>query len=139
MRITVDTNVMVSSSFWDGASCRIMEIIENKEIELVISKDIIEEFLKVLEYEGIQQKIKDKNLEIKRTIEKIISISTVIEPSKKLDIIKEDPTDNKIIECAVEGNVDYIISRDKHLLKLKEFAAIKIIKPEEFLDIINKK
>ena len=80
---------------------------------------------------------KNKNLEIIRTIEKIVSISTIIEPTQKLDIVKEDPDDNIILECALEGNVDYIISQDNHLLKLKEFKGIKIINPEEFLKIIN--
>ncbi|MBI2671412.1 putative toxin-antitoxin system toxin component, PIN family, partial [Candidatus Woesearchaeota archaeon] len=41
--------------------------------------------------------------------------------------------DNKIIECAIDGNSDCIITKDKHLLKLKEYKGIKIITPEEFL------
>ena len=137
MRITVDTNVLVSSSFWYGDSDIIMTKIENKEIELVLSKDIIEEFSRVLDYDEIKNKIKNKNLEIKRTIEKIISISKIVEPKKNFDIIKEDPDDNKILECAFEGNVDYIITQDNHLLRLKEFNKIKIITPEEFLNLNN--
>lgn len=137
MRITADTNVLISASFWYGDSEEIMQKVENKEIELILSKEIIEEFTNVLNYKEIQEKIKDKNLEMKRAVEKIISISTIIEPKQKFNAVKEDPKDNKIIECAVEANVNYLISQDNHLLKLKEFKGIKIITPKEFLDLVK--
>ncbi len=133
MRITVDTNVLISSSFWHGDSDRILNKAENKEIDLVLSKEIIEEFIEVLNYEEILDKIREKNLEMKRTIEKIISLSTLVEPKEKFDIIKEDLDDNIILECAFEGKVDYIISQDNHLLRLGEFKGIKIVTPKEFL------
>ena len=135
MRITADTNVLISATFWYGHSFRIIEKAENKEVELILSKEIIEEFANVLASEEIQEKIKNKNLEMKRTVDKIVSISTIVEPKQKVDIIKEDAEDNKIIECAFEGKVDYIVSQDNHLLALKEFDNIKIITPEEFLKI----
>ena len=137
MRITADTNVLISATFWDGSSNKIIEKVENKEIELVLSKDIIKEFMDVLNYQEIQDKIKDKNLEMKRTVEKIVSISTIIEPMQELDVVKEDKEDNKIVECAIEGNVNYLISQDKHLLKLKNYKEVKIITPEEFLKLIK--
>lgn len=138
MKITVDTNVLISSTFWYGPSFKIIEKVENKEIELILSVEIIEEFMDVLNYEEIQQKIKNKNLEMKRTVEKVVSISTIIESEQKFNIIKDDAEDNKIIECAVGGNVDYIISQDNHLLNLKEYEGIKIISPEDFLKILEK-
>lgn len=135
MKITVDTNILISATFWYGASYRIIEKIENKEINLILSKEIIEEFISVLNYDEIQNKIKDKNLEMKRTVEKIVSISTIIEPKQEFNIIKDDFKDNIILDCAFEGKVDYIIINDKHLLKLKEFRNIKIITPEDFLKL----
>ena len=67
----------------------------------------------------------------------IIENSLIVEDYEKLDIIKEDPDDNKFLEAAIAGNADFIISQDNHLLKLKEFNNVKIIIPEEFLKIIN--
>jgi len=58
---------------------------------------------------------------------------TLTTPNRKVDVVKEDADDNKIIECALESKSEYIISYDKHLLKLKEFQGIKIIQPEEAL------
>ena len=133
MKITLDTNVILSSTFWFGDSSKIMEMVEKGGTELILSEDIIEEHKNVLNYEEIQDKIKNKNLEMQRTVEEIITLSKIVEPKSKLDIIKEDPDDNKILECAVEGKVDYIISQDKHLLDIKEYKEIKIITPKDFL------
>ena|SRR3989344_312067 len=138
MKITLDTNVLISATFWKGNSDKIIEKVEKKDIELILSKDIIEEFARVLKYKEIQEKVKNKNLEIKRTVEKIISISKIIEPAEKLEVVEEDPDDNKFLECAKSGKVDFIVSGDNHLLKLKEFEGMKIITPKEFIKTINK-
>ena len=133
IRVTVDTNVLVSATFWNGNSEAIIQKAERKELELVLSREIIEEFAKVLDYSELQDKIKKKNLEMKRTIAKIVSLSTIVEPERKLDVVKADPDDNKILEAAETGKVDAIISKDNHLLALHSFKGIRILSPEEFL------
>jgi len=57
--------------------------------------------------------------------------------SIKIEIIKDDPDDNKFTECAVTNKADYIISGDNHLLNLREYGNIKILSPKEFLDYYN--
>ena len=138
MKVTVDTNTLISATFWHGDSEKIIIKVEDKEIELVLSTDIINEYADVLDYDEIKDKIKDKKLEMGYSVGKIISISKIVEPLEKLDVVKEDPDDNKILECAKEGKVDYIITQDKHLLKLKNFEGIEIVKPDEFLKNIRK-
>jgi len=133
MRVTVDTNILVSATFWCGASDIIISQAESKSIQLILSEEIIKEYSNVLEYKEIQDKIKDKDIEMKRTVKKIISISTIIAPKEKINIVKDDSDNNKILECAKAGNVDYIVSNDKHLLKLGKFENIPIVTPEEFL------
>ena len=137
MNITVDTNVLISATFWSGDSNKIIELVENGKLTLVLSKEIVQEFSEVLNYEEIQNKIKNKNLEMKYSLHKIISLSKIVDAKEKLDFVKEDPDDNKLLECAIEGNADYIITNDKHLLKLKEYKGISIIKPEDFLKLIR--
>jgi len=133
VRITPDTNVMISSSFWAGDSDRVMQMAEKHKAELVLSEEIIAELVEVLESDEVKRKIKDKNLKLRRTVEKIISISQIITPQEKINAVKGDPSDNKFLECAVAGKAEYIISKDKHLLKLKSYKGINIVKPEEFL------
>ncbi|MBI3037162.1 putative toxin-antitoxin system toxin component, PIN family [Candidatus Woesearchaeota archaeon] len=135
IRITVDTNVLVSATFWYGASYRIIELVEQGKVELVLSEAIIQEFSAVLEYEEIKKKIVNKGLLILRTVEKLVSMSKIVVPAIKITAVKEDPDDDKVLECAVEGGVDYLISKDNHLLKFVEYGKIKIVSPEGFLNI----
>lgn len=137
MKVTADTNVLISATFWYGDSHRIMQLVESKIIKLVLSKEILQEYSEVLRYDEIQSKIENKNLYMKYTLQKIVSFSEIVEPTVKLDVMKDDPDDNKVLECAKEGMVSCIVTNDNHLLKLKEFEGIKIVTPEEFLRILK--
>ena len=55
----------------------------------------------------------------------------------EVHLIKDDEDDNKILECAVEGGVDYIVSQDRHLLNIGEFEGIKIVSPEKFIQLFD--
>ena len=118
MKITIDTNFLVSYKL-------LIRLIE-KEAEIYTTKEILHEFAEVLERD-----FKHNKEEINEIIGKLLSFVTIIEPNSKLNIIKEDSDDNIILECAVASNSQYILTYDKHLLKLKEYKNIKIIKPEE--------
>lgn len=126
MKVTLDTNVLISATFWYGPSLRVIELIENKEVTLVLSKEILHEYGEVLQYDEIQNKIKNKNLEMKLSVEKIMSLSFIVDPKRKIEMVSDDPDDNMVLECAYEGNVDYIITQDKHLLRIKKFEGIEI-------------
>jgi len=62
----------------------------------------------------------------------VLSFVNLIIVRNKINIVKEDPDDNKIIECAIESDSEYILTYDNHLLKIKEYKSVKILKPEEF-------
>ena len=61
----------------------------------------------------------------------------LIEPKESVTVIKDDPKDDKILDCALACNADFIVSQDNHLLNLKTFRNIKIASPEEFLKIFK--
>lgn len=65
-------------------------------------------------------------------MDQILEIGCVVETNVTIKVIKDDPSDNKFLECAVTVGADYIISRDPHILKIKEFEGIKIKSPEVF-------
>lgn len=128
MRVVLDTNVFVSGIFWEGNFCsQIIDKWKRGSFELVSSTDIIEEFVKILK----SFKIRMDDGMIKEWRNLIIGNSIIVDSSIRIDAVKEDSEDNKFIEAAVSGKADYIISQDKHLLKLKEYQNIKIISPEE--------
>ena len=138
IKVTLDTNVLISGTFWEGEAYQIMQLIEQKKIQCFLSEEILEEYSKVMHSNEIIEKVEEKHLVIKSTIFKAIEICKVVEPKRKIAAVKDDPDDDKIIECAIEAQVDYIVTYDyRHLLKLKEFEGIKIISPTEFLKILN--
>lgn len=67
----------------------------------------------------------------------IAQISDVAAPTQPVDVIKDDPSDNRILECAMAAPSDYIISGDKHLLRLKTFAGRPIIPVADFLALVQ--
>ena len=136
MRVILDTNVWLSGIFWDGEASKIIEKAEKKNLQILISEDILSEIVNVLNKESKFQKyilnLKSSVEEILRTI---LSISSLIKIKTKLQIIKADPKDNIILEAGLEGKAEYIISYNAHLLNMIEFRGIKIIAPKEFLKI----
>jgi len=67
----------------------------------------------------------------------IIENSIIVKPTIKLDVVKDDPDDNKFLEAGVTGKANFIISQDKHLLKLGEYQGIKIVSLKEALLILK--
>ncbi|MBS3079481.1 putative toxin-antitoxin system toxin component, PIN family [Candidatus Pacearchaeota archaeon] len=137
MKIVLDTNVWLSGIIWDGEASKIIEKAEKEDIQIIISEDILSEIVRVLNRElKFQKYILNLKLSIEELLRTILSISTLIETKIKLSVIKADPKDNIILEAAIEGKVEYIVSYDKHLLNMLEFREIKIISPGEFLNLI---
>ena len=135
MKVVLDTNILVSATFWTGDSFRVLALADERKIRNISSKEIIKEYYKAVFSEEIIDKTQKMNLSIIKSSYRIIGNSQIIEPSIKLDVVKEDPDDNKILECAKDGKAEFIITKDNHLLKLKQFESIKIITPEDFLKL----
>lgn len=134
MRIVLDTNVWLSAIFWEGEASRIIETCEKNNIEIIITENIILEIVDVLNKEAkFQRFIKEKNQDIEELIKVILSKTILIQSKTKLNLIKEDPKNNMILEAALDGKANYIISYDNHVLNMIEFRKIKILSPEDFL------
>ncbi|MBN1157557.1 putative toxin-antitoxin system toxin component, PIN family [Candidatus Woesearchaeota archaeon] len=127
LRVVLDTNIYVSGVFWRGSSNQILERAADGDICVFVSTEIIEELKRVLKRDF---ELKENDIEeIENTI---LSIAKMVKSSEKVDLVEEDPDDNKIIECAIASNSDYIITKDKHLLRIKQFRNIRILSPDEF-------
>jgi putative PIN family toxin of toxin-antitoxin system len=137
IRVTLDTNVLVSATFWTGDSFRVLELIEKGQIMCVLSHSIISEYIKVINREEILDKREKNELVYLKLVQEILSMSLIIEPKRELHIIDADISDNRILECAVEGRSDFIITNDRHLLRVGSYTGIRIVKPGEFLGIMH--
>lgn len=133
LRVTLDTNILISGSFWTGDSFKILELIDKKQIGCVLSKEIIAEYDRIVNGDDIVEKSEDKSLILSKIVQKVMLNSEIVEPKTRLNIVKNDHSDNMIIECAIERKADFIITNDNHLLKLAEFEGVKIVTPKEFL------
>lgn len=131
MKITPDTNFFISSTQWNYSVAHklFVKLIE-KDAQIFTTKDILDEFSKVL-----ARDFEYTMVEIDAILEKLILVVTLIGTTSKLDVVKEDPEDNKIIECALDSKSDYIITYDTHLLNIKQFQNIRIVKPEDFIGL----
>jgi putative PIN family toxin of toxin-antitoxin system len=137
LKLVLDTNTLVSAFFWKGYEEKLFRKIEQGKSLLFISQEIIKEIEDVINRPKFKQVMINANLTYDQIIQKIISIAhLIIGPKLHITIIEKDPADNKILECAVNSKVNYIVSGDKHLLKLKEYKGIKIVKTKEVLKLI---
>ena len=131
IKAVLDTNILISSLFWKGAPYEIVQKGIGGAFIIVLSPEIIRE---------TEDKLKNKfKFSVENTnafLEVVALNSFIVEPMIKLRVVKTDSTDNKIIECAVAGNVDYIVSGDKHLLNIKKHEQINIITPSKFLKLL---
>jgi putative PIN family toxin of toxin-antitoxin system len=138
MRAVIDTNVIVSRSVSQkGASARIFDHWLEGRFELVVSEDILAEYERALGYERTRKRHGYTFEQIRDFVDDIRQSAILVVVDTILNIVEADPDDNKIIECAVAGNADYIVSGDAHLLDLGEYQGIQVLPPAAFLLVLE--
>jgi|SRR3989344_2020098 len=126
MAVTLDTNVLLSATLWDGSVAqKLLFDLIRQNVKIYSSTEIILEYRKVL-----KRDFDFSDQEIAEAVEKILSFLTLVKPTIKVNVVNADVDDNKIIECALESRSRFIITYDLHLLRLKGYKNIQIIKPE---------
>tara|TARA_Y100000310_G_scaffold318452_1_gene372528 strand:+ start:253 stop:651 length:399 start_codon:yes stop_codon:yes gene_type:complete len=126
MVVTFDTNALLSATLWDGSVAqKLLHDLIMQNVKIYSSLEILNEYQKVLKRDF---DFSDEG--VAEIMEKVLAFVTLVKPSMKVNVVKEDADDNIIIECALESNSRYIITYDPHLLKLKEYKDIQIIRPE---------
>ena len=132
MKVVLDTNVLVSGMLWKGNPEKIIHAWKAGKFELITSLATLAELQRVLRYPriGMSEKM------IKEWADLLLENSTVVDPKIKVDVIKNDPPDNRFLEAALAGNADYIVSGNNHLLDLHELKGIKIILPVNFCRLL---
>ena len=129
IRAVLDTNVYISALMFGGLPGYLLDLGLIKSFVLIISPALLDEL-----EEKLRLKFAVSAEDVAGVRSKLEAIADVVRPGKVLHIIKEDPDDNRVLECAIEGNADYIITGDHHLLKLGIYKAIPILTVREFLE-----
>ena len=129
-RIVIDTNVVISAFLFEGEPGELVPLWKSGRIEPLASKEIVDEYLRVLTYPkfGLAPEEIDFIL-----YQEILPHFEIVRAKPGPVIVRDDPLDDKFIRCAEAGNAKIIISGDQHLLRLKRYRTIEILTPGQFL------
>jgi putative PIN family toxin of toxin-antitoxin system len=129
MRVVFDTNIFISALVIPGslAEKAILKVIEGGDI-LVISRDIINEVLSVL-----SSKFSRDREALSHVAVMLSELGELVKPIKKVRIFKDEP-DNRILECAIHGRADVLVTGDKEILQLREYKGIKMVSLKEYVE-----
>jgi len=132
-RVVLDSNVVVSGLGWSGSPARILDAALDGRLVLVTSLPLLAELRRVLEYPKLAGVIDGAQ----QLVDVVEASSVVVTPVRVLDVVS-DESDNRVLEAAVEGAADYIVSGDDHLLMLRTFQRIPVLAPGDFVaSILN--
>ena len=120
--------------FPGGKPFQLLELAREGKINLTVSEAILDEMAGVL-----ARKFNWQPEEIAAGRKWITEMARTVKPAVRLDIIKEDPPDNRILECASAAGSDYIMSGDKDLLRLGRYDSIRIVRVAEFLELAQER
>ncbi len=132
-RVVFDTNVIISS-LWGGYPRKVIDMWQGDRIAAITTLDILDEYMNVIKRFHPDPEIEEEFLLLFSDPRK----NLFVKPAYSVNIIKDDPADNKFLSGAVAGNAGYIISGDKHLLVLGQYKKTKIMTPKDFV-LMNSK
>jgi putative PIN family toxin of toxin-antitoxin system len=129
LRAVVDTNVYISAFLHpERPIFQIVQQAVGRRYCLLISPAIVNEVGRVLrETFGLEERVRLHRLKA------LVKAAEIVNPETTLDVIREDPPDNRSLECAVEGRAKLIVSGDRHLRRLKIYQGIPHVRPIDFL------
>ena len=130
MRVVFDTNIFISAFVITGslAEKAILKIIEGEDC-LLISRDIIDEVLSVL-----SSKFGRDREALSHVAVTLSELAEWVRPGRRVKIFRDEP-DNRILECAIYGRADLLVTGDKEILQLKEYKGVKIISLKEYVEL----
>jgi uncharacterized protein len=141
MRITLDTNVLVSAFISKrGHSARVLDVVLTLEdVELVLSDEIAREFSRVMSRDELLFRFDHTLADVKELVRLLKKTSRMIKVRSNFSAVREDPADNAILNTAYDGRCEFIVSGDHHLLNLKRFRGIRILSPRQMLDLLSRR
>jgi uncharacterized protein len=130
---TADSNIYVSALQFGGVPLQFLNTARSATFRLAISEVILAEIRGVL-----RDKFRWSEEMLDEGISDLRDFTQPVTPMQRLHVIAEDPDDDRVIECAVASDSQYIVSGDKHLLRLIQYQSIRVLRVSEFLTLIPK-
>jgi putative PIN family toxin of toxin-antitoxin system len=129
MRVVFDTNILVSALVFAGGrgEAALLKAVEGHD-QLLISKSIIDELLGVL-----ARKFSRDREQLARVAVFLAGVTELVQPDEQIHVLSDEP-DNRVLECAVSGNADVIVTGDREFLALDSFQGVRIVTLKDYLD-----
>jgi putative PIN family toxin of toxin-antitoxin system len=125
---TLDSSVYIRALQFGGPAALILGHARAGNIRIDISDAIATETVRVL-----RDKFQWNGYMIQQARRNLLSLGNIVSPAASLDVIREDPDDDRILECAIEAKSDFIVTEDNHLLRLKQFEGARIVMIRDFM------
>jgi uncharacterized protein len=142
VRVVLDTNFWVSALVYSSESSMLHQILQRflaGGFELVTSSALHDEFVELCIRHKVAKPVLEKYSRLmQHTSTEAPPYVRHVEPTDWVDAITADPDDNRLLECAVEGKADMIVSGDKHLINLAIYENIPILSPRDFIERMNR-
>ncbi len=135
IRAVLDTNIFVSAVLTpDGPPAQILVRWEEHRFVLLLSRLLLEEIDEVLRYPRVRRRHGWSEEEINGFVGRLEEMAAITASQVKVTAVPEDPDDDPLVACALEGKADFLVSGDQHLLGLGSYAGIQIVTPAAFLE-----
>jgi len=132
-RLVLDSNVWISAFLFGGKPAAIINLAQEGRVRILMSTDLILEIGRALRYERLRRILERSKRSTETIVAQILAATQLVETKSRRNWIIQDPTDNIVLNCAVENSADYVISGDQHILQLRRIGGKEILTPTEFL------
>ena len=134
IRVVLDTNTVISALLFSGTASRLVPLWQSHRIMVLVSGDVLEEYLRVLAY----PKFKLSEADIRGLAEdELLPFVETVRVRRRLAVVQRDPDDDKFLECAVAGRATYLVTGDRDLRERNSYRGIVILTVGEFLERTN--
>jgi hypothetical protein len=138
MNVVLETNVLVSALLSrSGPPAEIVRRWEAGQFEVLLSPVLLQEVERALRYPRVADRLSWSEETRQAFLRRLGAVAVLVDPDFQLEILAEDPDDNRVVECALTGGAAFIITGDQHLLGLEEYAGIVILSPAGFLAFLD--
>ena len=132
MRIVLDTNVFVSGVFFGGHPGSILEAWRDGRVNVVVSPEIIEEYVRV----GQRLSSRFPGVDLTPALDLLGTSATLVEVSPLAEPVCRDPDDDKFLACAIAAKVGYLVSGDRDLLAASPYRTVVVVRPRALIDLL---
>ncbi len=137
MRVVLDTNTVISGLLWSGRPRHVLDAARKGKIEIFTAQALLDELEQVLRRDKFAARLALAGVSYRTLVEGYAALAGRVEPSSITPVVVDDPDDDIVLACAFEIRADAIVSGDSHLLKLRSYSGIPILRSSRFLELLE--